>query len=689
MDGLEHKKEGGKTPQKDTPESVVTRAKKRLTDCKAAVDESRKQSMDQLRFRHGDQWEEKARKKREATGRACLTVNRVPGFVQSITNDQRQNRPAIHVNPVDESADPDVAKIYQGLIRHIEYDSGADMAYDTAHDYAVSMGFGFYKIETDFVSPQSFQQEIKIKPIYNPFRVYFDHLSVAPDGSDAKWHLEFLEPMSTDEFKRTFPDVEPVDFSIDSGHNTQVGETDTVQAVEYFEVIETPMQLHLLRDGSTVYHDELQPAMKPHIIKTRDSYRAVIRGYQLSGDAVLSQSDWPIDILPMIPTYGVVTYVDGKRLCYGLVKDLMDPARMYNFWITTSTELVAEAPKPAYLVAEGQIAGYENQWVNAHSDNLSYRTYIPKSINGTVLGPPTREQFAGIPSGVIQMLQLAAEDMKATTGIYDAGLGARSNETSGIAITARQKESEVSNFHYQDNFNRSHRHCGRILLALIPKIIDTPQAVRILGEDNKAQVVQLFQPPGMARGTNLSIGKYDATVTPGPSFTTKREEFAQKSLELAQAVPELWKIAGHLIIKAMNWPNADEIADLWQGAFAQQTGQGGEQGGLPEEAQVQMQAAEQQIQQLTAQLEQVSAQLENKQMAEEIKARVAVEIERIRATSRLDVEEFKAAASLVMRGVTPPQNWLESDQQHSTTERGEPAAPVDPATPPGDEETYQ
>lgn len=684
MDELEN----GNTAKKDTPERILARAKQRLSACKAAVNESRKLSLEQLRFRHGDQWEEKARKKREATGRACLTVNRVPGFVQSITNDQRQNRPAIHVNPVDDKADPEVAKIYQGLIRHIEYDSGADMAYDTAHDYAVSMGFGYYKVETDFVNPRSFQQEIKIKPIYNPFRVYFDHLSVAPDGSDAKWHLEFLEPMSKEEFARTFPGAKPTDFSDDDTIQSTTGlDTDTVQPVEYFEVVETPMKLHLLRDGSSVYHDELTPQMKPHIIKTRDSYRSVIRGYQLSGDAVLSQSDWPIDILPMIPTYGVVTYVEGKRLCYGLVKDLMDPARMYNFWITTATELVAEAPKPAYIVAEGQIAGYENEWINAHSDNLSYRTYIPKTINGEVLGPPQREQFAGIPSGVIQMLQLAAEDMKATTGIYDAGLGARSNETSGIAITARQKESEVSNFHYQDNFNRSHRHCGRILLALIPKIIDTPQAVRILGEDNKATVVQLFQPPGMEGGTNLSIGKYDATVTPGPSFTTKREEFAQKSLELAQAVPELWKIAGHLIIKAMNWPNADEIADLWQGAFAQQAAQ--EQGGLPEEAQMQMQAAEQQVQQLTAQLEQVSAQLENKQMAEQIKARVAVEIERIRATSRLDVEEFKAAASLVMRGVTPPQNWLESDQQGSNTERGEPAAPVDPATAPGDEETYQ
>ena len=685
MDGLEHK-DGAKKPKKDTQESVVLRARQRFAACKDAVNDSRKASMEQLKFRHGDQWEARSRKKREATGRACLTVNRVPGFVQSITNDQRQNRPAIHVNPVDDVADPQVAKIYQGLIRHIEYDSGADMAYDTAHDYAVSMGFGYYKIETDFVSPKSFQQEIKIKPIYNPFRVYFDHLSVMPDGSDAKWHLELLEPMSTEEFARTFPGANPTDFSADDAM-TQSGDGDTVQVAEFFVVFETPMQLHLLRDGSAVYHDELAPEMKPHIVKSRDSHRSQIRGYQLSGDAILSQSDWPIDLLPMVPTYGVVTYVDGKRLCYGLVKDLMDPARMYNYWITTATELVAEAPKPAYVVAEGQIDGYEGQWANAHSDNLAYRTYIPTTIAGTVVGPPQREQFAGIPSGVIQMLQLAAEDMKATTSIYDAGLGARSNETSGIAITARQKESEVSNFHYQDNFNRSHRHCGRILLALIPKIIDTPQAVQILGEDNKAHVVQLFQPEGAQGGTNLSIGKYDATVTPGPSFTTKREEFAQKSLELAQAVPELWKIAGHLIIKAMNWPNADEIADLWQGAFAQQAQ--GEQGGLPEEAQMQMQAAEQQVQQLTAQLEQVSSQLENKQMAEEIKARVAVEIERIRATSRLDVEEFKAAASLVMRGVTPPQNWLESDQQESNTERGEPAAPVDPEIPPGEPEPYQ
>lgn len=685
MDGINEKDED--TTGKSDKE-VIARAKARYKACSDEQGQMREESLKQLKFRHGEQWPEDAKQSR-GVDRPALTINRIPGFVHSITNDQRQNRPAINVNPVDENSDPAVAKIYQGLIRHIEYDSGADMAYDTAHDYAVTMGFGYIQIATEFKDSMSFDQDLKIQTIHDPFAIFLDHLHRSPDGSDANWCVKLMGGMSMLEFKQSYPGATAESF--ESLETLTV--RNVVQPAEYYEITMKPTKIHRLQDGRVITHAQLTDQLKPYIHATRDSEIKAVTAYVLSGDEVLDKTDWPCHYIPIIPVYGTITYIEGKRVCYGLVKDLIDPARMYNYWVTTATETVALAPKPAYVVAEGQIDGYESDWSRVSVDRLAYRRYKPTSLNGQPVGPPQREQFAGIPSGMIQMLQLSADDMKVTTGIYDAGLGNRSNETSGVAITARQKESEVANFHYQDNMRRSLRHVGRILIEMIPRVIDTPRMVRILGEDDTPELVKLYEETQEGIKNNISIGKYDATVSTGPSFTTKRQEFVEASMQLASAIPEIWKVAGHIIIKAMQWPKADEIAELWKATFAPQTEQGdGQNEGLPPEVQQQMQMREQQLQELQGQLQQVTAQAEDKRYIEQLKARVQIEIEKMRGTNRMDVEEFKAAAQLIMQGMEPPQSWLVENQQEpnldleENTEGSAPAAPNDPAMTSGDGE---
>ena len=689
-----------------TAEAIIARARKRLERCREAQSEQRRLSMEQLKFRHNiGQWPGAAIKRRGKRNPTTLTVNRIPGFIHSITNDQRQNRPSIRVNPVDERSDPEIAKIYQGLIRHIEYASNADTAYDAAHESSVTMGFGFIKISTDYESDDSHNQEIKVETIVDPFSVWLDEKSILADGSDAMWCGQFPERILTEDFADEFGD-EAEACSFDENSEYGQASNDSIQLYEYYEVVEEDQMLHLMADGSTAWNDEVEKALgkkklkKGMVIKSRPSRRRTVKGYLLSGTQILSEADWPSKWLPIIPVYGVVAYIEGKRYCYGLTKDLVDLQRGYNYWISKATEIVALAPKPSYVVAAGQLDGFEHQWLDGNEDNALYRTYNPKTVGGQVVAAPERERFSSVPAGIVEMIRMFAEDMKVVTGIYDAGLGNRSNETSGVAITARQKESEVSNYHYQDNFRRALRQVGRVEVDLIPNVLDTDRIVRILGEDDTQELVRIG---GLSN--DLSAGKYDVTVSTGPNFTTKRQEFTQAAMELSQNIPELWKVAGHLIIKAMNWPKADEIAELWQKAFAPESVEGGDES-LPPEIQQKMQEHEQQLEELQRQLEEASSALEDKTEVERLKGLVQIHIERIRAASRLDVEELKGAITLMGQGAVPLQRWVEPNEpvrppeliellqpeeelpeQELPTESEEPGTPIPPTEPQGEEVT--
>ena len=165
--------------------------------------------------------------------------------------------------------------------------------------------------------------------------------------------------------------------------------------------------------------------------------------------------------------------------------------------------------------------------------------------------------------------------MKSVIGMHDASLGARSNEQSGRAILARQREGDVSTFHFIDNLNKAIQHAGKIILDLIPHVYSGERVVRVLGEDDKAENVQVNQQIPMmqngqpvmdemgqpkARIYDLTKGKYDLVVRSGPSFTTRREEAATQMMELLRVYPDAAPIIGDIFAKHLDWPGADEIA---------------------------------------------------------------------------------------------------------------------------------
>lgn len=536
--------------------------------------ENRREALDDLRFaRLGEQWPETVRRDRELDGRPCLTINRLPAFIRQVVNDARLNKPAIVCHPVDDAADPETAEVFNGLIRHIEQSSDAEVAYDTALDFAVTAGFGYFRINTRYAREDAFEQDIVIERVANPFSVYGDPNSTAADSSD--WNTAFVvDTLPKAAFEARWKGAEPVDWSADgyAGLNERWLEGDRITVAEYWRREPTRRTILALSDGQVVeegvYRD--QKALFDSLGVTVIGQPRQVIGHKvvqrvMTGAEVLETVEWAGRYIPIVPVYGEELHVDGRRRLRGLVRDAKDPQRMFNYWRTTSTELVALAPKTPFIGPKGAFETDAAKWATANTQTHAYIEY-----DGPI--PPQRQPFSGPPMGAIQEALNAADDMKSIMGLYDASLGARSNETSGRAIMARQREGDVSTFHYIDNLSRAIRHAGRILIDLIPKVYSTPRVVRVLGPSGEAELAPVNQKVRVQRPDaggqmreiekiyDLTVGKYDLTVRSGPSFTSRREEAATQMIELIRAYPPAAPLIGDLLARNLDWPGADEIA---------------------------------------------------------------------------------------------------------------------------------
>ena len=599
-----------------TDEELIETAQKRFQRCVEAEAEARKEFVDDLNFYAGEQWPQQLKSGRESQKRPVLTINRMPQFVRQVTNDQRQNRPSIKVRPVDNDADVETADVISGLVRHIESNSNADQAYDNAFFYAVTGGWGYFRILTDYANNESFDQEIYVRRIANPLNCYRDPDSTEPDGSDFNYFF-IVEEVSNDEYEAEYGDDDIKSWKagglgdITGGWVTE----NTVRVAEYYYVDFVKEKIHLLPDGSVV--TEIPAGIKP--IDSRDIMRRAIKWVKICGDKVKEKRDLPGSFIPVIPVYGDEVVIEGKRKLISLIRFAKDPQRMFNYWRSTETELLALQSKAPFVAAEGQMEGYESEWARANTDNVAYLTYKPVTIGGQVVGAPQRQGFASPPTGVLQGALNAEQDMKSVTGIYDASLGAKSNETSGRAILARQREGDVSTFHFIDNMTRAIRQAGRILLDYIPVIYDTPRIVRIIGQDGEEEMTPINQPfmdsekgKAIQRIFDVKLGAYDVVCAAGPSYSTQRQEAADAMSQILQGNPQLMQVAGDLFIKSMDWPGADEIAERLKKAMPPElTSDDDEEGPqVPPQLQAHMQQMDQAIQEREQAIQQLQQQMQ-------------------------------------------------------------------------------
>ena len=627
--------EGGK-PKKSASD-ILSTARARLDMAVSALSESREDETDDLKFYAGSpdnqwQWPADVLATRGAVqgqtinARPTLTINKLPQHVRQVTNDMRQNRPGAKVIPVDDDADIEVADIFNGLIRHIEYISDADVAYDTACENQVAYGEGYIRLLTEYCDDKTFDQDIKIGRVRNSFSVYMDPTIQDPTGADAKWCF-VTEDLTKAEFTRMYPDAAPIttlqslgvgDQSISNWLNE-----DTIRIADYYYIDYDTTTLNLYPGNQSAFAGTPEDKMlREHFgkpVKSRESDRAKVKYCKINGYEILEEREWAGKWIPVIRIVGNEFEVDGRLYVSGLVRNAKDAQRMYNYWVSQEAEMLALAPKAPFIGYGGQFEGYEDKWKTANTNNWPYLEVNPDVTDGSgsALPLPQRAQPPMASSGLLQAKSGAAEDIKSTTGQYNASLGMGSNERSGKAILARQREGDVGTFHYGDNLTRGVRHVARQLIDLIPKIYDTQRVARIIGEDGETKMVKIN--PEQAEPVNKivdqqgiviekiynpGVGKYDVVATTGPGYATKRQEALEAMAQLLQGNPQLWTVAGDLFVKNMDWPGAQEMAARFKKTIDPKILETGDK---PPE----LQAAEQQIQAMGQEMEQMHQMITN------------------------------------------------------------------------------
>ena len=568
------------------------------------------------------------RKEREDDGRPCLTINKLPAFIRQVVNDARQNKPAITVQPVDSGADPETAEIMSGLIRNIETTSDAEVAYDTAVEGAASNGFGYIRVNTRYASDDTFDQDLVIERVANPFSVYGDPDSSGADS--AEWNCAFeIEMMSRETFRQRWKGADAVDWDADgyTGLATPWCEGDQIMVAAYWhrEIVEK--EIVALSNGTVVSKADFEAnpdnfAGLTIIGQPRAVQSYKVTQYMLTGAEVLEKTEWPGKFIPLIPVYGDEVNVEGKRHLFSLVHFGTDSQREYNYHRSAATEMVALAPKAPFIGEEGAFDADPEKWATANSTSHAYIEHKKGSA------APQRQPFTGVPVGEMQLALSASDDMKATIGLFDPSLGAKSNVTSGVGLRQQERQGDVATFHFVDNLSRAIRHTGRILIDLIPKVYSTKRVLRVIGQDQKPKTVQVSpdaaqanaQAQGeameragvrasmapadqqqaayqaalqeelgeIARIYDISSGKYDLTVKAGPSFSTQREAAREEIVDVIRSVPAAAPILGPMYLRNSDWPGADEAADKIEAM----------QGGGDNAAQQQLAAMQAQLQQL-------------------------------------------------------------------------------------------
>lgn len=517
----------------------------------------------------GAQWDQSLKARRG--DRACYEFPKLSSHTRQVINELKQSMPQGKVRGATD-ADRGLAELMQGICRGIERNSDAEDAYKIAYECAVEGGIGHWRLVTDYRNPDDFELDISVQAIRNPTAVKWDAASVDLDREDAG-HCFVEDTISKASFERQYPDADLVGWESDSGCEAW-RDRDQVKVCEYFWKEAAKRVLLQLADGRTVYADELGEDWQAllaqagvQVLRQREVedwkvYSRLTNGHEWLTD----RYEWPTRHIPVVTIWGSIRNIDGVDEWQGLVRPHKDQQRLHNVHRTAAIEAVAKAPKAPFLVKLSWIKGLERFWKNANAEDYPY---LP--VNDEAAQMPQRAGQADIPAALIQLAQLDTEDIKAGTGIYDASLGARSNETSGRAIAARAMQGATSTFHFVDNLGRGIRRTYKILCDMIPRVYDTARVVAVVGEDGGEDWRQLYQEvidPATGQVVVLNDirkGKYSTAVTIGPGYATQRMETAEMMSQLlgqiGPAFPPIAPVLANYLVKSLDGPGVDELSE--------------------------------------------------------------------------------------------------------------------------------
>jgi len=591
-------------------DKIILEAKRRFKACQEWEGTARKNFEYDYKFVHGDsvnmyQWDSWVVGDRVTTQRPCLTINKTMQHCLQIINDGKQNKPGVNIRPVGDTASFEAAQIYEEIIRHIEYISNAETIYDSAAEFQVFGGIGYWRIVTDYASEDSFDQEIFIKRIKDPRSVYLDPDIDEIDGSDARFGFIFVDKPK-DLFRTQYPNFVEVagntalfGASINDGWFTR----NHVRVAEYFRKIEKPdnyiyFELPESQEPIEGYKSQLPKQAVEYFedIKKREgnlplsdrSYREkkVVRGdiewYKIAGNIIIERKAWLGKYIPIVRIVGQETVIDGQMDRKGHVRPLLDPQRIYNVNSSANVEYGALQAKSPITASQDAVEGFEEYYKTANNTNHAWLPYNQYDEDGNKLDRPERMAPPQPSPAYVKQLEIAQNEMMMVSGQYQAQMGENENAKSGIAITQRQRQGDRATFHFVDGQSVGTRFTGKILIDLIPKIYNTKRVINIEAKDGT--VLNLTIDPNHEEALtklvpedqdpihqkiikaifNPNIGKYAVISDTGPSFATRRQEAFNALTQIASQNKEFMGIAGDILWKVADFPEAQVLAQRWR-----------------------------------------------------------------------------------------------------------------------------
>lgn len=631
----------------DTVEDYLADVRETYTADLEADEDNRIAAMEDKRFAAGEHWDPEVLRQRQ--GLPCLTIDTISQFTAQVVGDWRLNKVGIKVLP-GENGDKAIADIRADLIRAIETNCRATRVYNTAFESMIQCGDGAFRVNVQYAGSDVFDQEIVIQPIEDALSVVWDRLSVDPTGRDAT-HCFVDDLIPEKEFKARWPKADPSNLSERDKQlyaNSGWCDNKIVRVTEHWRMIERPTLLVMFEDGMVypfpedaepeaimAFVEEHGPPERTRLAPCLYAQMHLVTGWEI----LAGPYEYKLDRLPIIRMAGRTVSVGDRRVRHGIVRKMKDPARLRNFFRSIAAEQLGYAPKAKWIATESAVEGREDSFRKAHESRDPLLIVNDEAVIGQDI---QRMDPPAIEAALLNEAQVNTQDMKDVTGIHDASLGIRSNETSGKAIQARQREGDVANLTYYDHGNHAVLEAGDVINQLIGQIYDGTRIVRIIGEDESSKLVKINDPMN-PESPNLAVGKYDVAITTGASYTTKRVEAAEAMMNAIQVYPELMSMAGDLVIKAQDWPGAQELSERLVKTIPPQLLSDKEKQDLGEQGPDMQAIAEQQamaqeqmaaMQEELAKLQQENLLLKTKQ---EIEAK-KLEIEE----KKLELEEFKA-----------------------------------------------
>ena len=621
-------------PEQDTEQlDFMGLARKRFSASAEDEKELRAKFVSDLKFASPDgdeQWDPQVKMQREMAGRPAMSFPRCHTFVQQVSNEARQKKPQIKFAPrLDQ--DKDTAECLEGIARYIQYDSQAQVAYETAIEYSAGGSFGYYRFLTEYCDDESDDLELKVVPVFDPLTIYG---ILVPACFNRKPRYAFvIEDIPKEEYKAKYPDSQLASLPWSDAEKENQGwvGSDSVRIAEYW--LCEPVKVKGKR----------RPGWK---VTSRK-----INGFEIlpGDDGETSETEWPGSCIPIIPVLGKQMIMEGKPKLFSVVRPQKGAQQLINYSKSRIAETLSTAPISPFIMVEGQDAGYETEWNSLNTVVRPTLHYKNVDNAGRPAPPPSRQVYEPPIQSLSAFVAQEVDDMKATTGIFDASLGNNANETSGKAILARKDQSNLTTMHYIDNLGRSFKQAGDIIAEVVPKIYDTEREIEILGEDEKQKVITInamyTDEGGKQRHYKVKDAKMSYVVTMGQAFDSKRAESFDTMQNVLQAAPQLLNIIGDVFFRQSDLAGADEIADRLHAMLPPQLQKSDD--GIPPQAQAQIAQITPQAQQAHAIAEQLTMEKHGKMWETQGK------LKEIEAKSQADMalEKLKLENSLAMAEV--------------------------------------